>query len=96
MNYETQEELNYEVRELQKAFQKQNGTYFAKSENGKFQTGDKVIVHSRRGDIIGTITDFDINIMTWKEQAEIDYVEDGKTMTMLCVPLSKIEKIKEN
>ena len=87
------EELDYEMRELKKFFQKQNGKYHAKSSDGKFETGDKVIVHSKKGDIEGVIDDFGTHLMTWEETADVNYMKDGKEYTFLGVPLSKIEKI---
>lgn len=86
------EDMRYEMGELQKAFQKQNGTYHKKSENGEFQTGDKVVVHTRKGDIQGTISDFDMNFMTYEETAEVDFDDNGITKTLICCPLNKIEK----
>ena len=88
------EELDYDMRELQKAFQKQNGTYNATSEDGTLQTGDKVIVHTRKmGDIEGVIEDFGTHLMTWEETADIKYMKDGREWTMMSVPLNRIEKI---
>ena len=95
-SYEDDEELNYDMQQLQKAFQKQNGTYSATSSDGKFKTGDKVIVHTKKnGDIEGLIEDFGTNIMTWEEDCDIKYFDEnkGKEMTMLSVPLTRIEKI---
>ncbi len=88
-------ELDYDMEELKKAMQKSNGTYSAKSSDGQFQTGDKVIVHGRNQNIQGVISDFDINIMTHEENCDVDYDKngDGKMWTMIGVPLSAIEKI---
>ena len=92
---EDDEEVGYEMQQLQKAFQKQNGTYHATSSDGQFQTGDKVIVHSKKGDIHGVIEDFGTNIMTWEEDCDVTYFdkEKGKEMTMISIPLTKIEKV---
>lgn len=92
---EMEDELSYDMREFTKAMQKSNGTYHAKSSDGTFQTGDNVVVHSRlKGDIKGVITDFDVNFMTFEETADVDYQdENGKTFTLMSVPLSKIQKI---
>lgn len=92
---EQQDELSYDMREFMKAMQKEQGTYHAKSKDGKFQTGDKVIVHGRTQDIQGVIKDFDIHLMTWEETADVDYEKDGRTWTLLGCPLSKIEKVQE-
>ena len=44
--------MRCDMGELTKAFQKGNGTYQATSRDGKFKTGDKVVVHTRKGDIL--------------------------------------------
>ena len=90
---EADEEMRYDMGELSKAFQKANGTYQATSRDGKFKTGDKVLVHTRKGDIQGVISDFSENFMTYKETADVDFEEDGKTKTLISCPLDKIEKI---
>lgn len=90
---EADEEMRYDMGELSKAFQKSDGTYQATSRDGKFKTGDKVVVHTRKGDIQGVISDFSENFMTYKETADVDFEEDGKTKTLLSCPLDKIEKI---
>ena len=89
---EADEEMRYEMGELRKAFQKANGTYQATSRDGKFKTGDKVVVHTKKGDIQGVISDFSENFMTYKETADVDVEEDGKTKTLMSCPLDKIEK----
>lgn len=90
---EADEDMRYEMGELNKAFQKANDTYQATSSDGNFKTGDNVIVHTRKGDIEGVITDFDVNFMTYKETADVEYNENGRTRTLLGCPLDKIEKI---
>lgn len=90
---EADEEMRYDMGELTKAFQKSNGTYQATSRDGKFKTGDKVVVHTRKGDIQGVISDFSENFMTYKETADVDFEEDGKTKTLIGCPLDKIEKL---
>lgn len=91
-----QDELNYDMSELTKAMQKANGTYHAKSSDGKWQTGDRVIVHGRTKNIEGVIKDFDENIMTWEETCDVDFEEDGRTKTLIGVPLTRIEKVSAN
>lgn len=90
------DELNYDMRELSKAFQKANGTYHAKSSDGKWQTGDRVIVHGRTKNIEGTIKDFGENIMTWKEDCDVEFEENGQIKTLLGVPLDRIERVNPN
>lgn len=91
---EADEEMRYDMGEFTKAFQKANGTYQATSMDGKFKTGDKVIVHTRKGDIQGVISDFNENFMTYEETADVDFKENGKIKTLMCCPLNKIEKIR--
>ena len=90
------DELDYDMREFTKAMQKANGTYQAKSSDGKWQTGDRVIVHGRTKNIEGTIKDFGENIMTWKEDCDVDFEENGQIKTLLGVPLDRLEKISAN
>ena len=60
----------------------------------KFQKGDKVKVTQRNGKVIfGEIRDFDYNVCTFKKQYDVDYVDGGRMMTMLCVPEEAIEKV---
>lgn len=90
-------EMNYDLQQFQNAAQKANGTYKASSYDKSFSTGDKVIVHTKKGDIEGIISDFDTNMMSWDETADVDYYKDnGEKFTMLGVPLSRIEKVNEN
>ena len=91
---EADEEMRYDMGELTKAFQKANGTYQATSMDGKFKTGDKVVVHARKGDIQGVISDFSENFMTYEETADVDFEENGEIKTLMCCPLNKIEKIR--
>ena len=92
-----QDEMNYEMREFIKAMQQENGTYHATSQDGQFQTGDKVIVHGRNQDITGVIKDFGTHLMTWEETCDVNYDKngDGKMWTLMSVPLTKIEKASE-
>lgn len=90
------DELDYDMREFTKAMQQANGTYHAKSSDGKWQTGDRVIVHGRTKNIEGTIKDFGENIMTWKEDCDVDFEENGQIKTLLGVPLDRLEKISAN
>ena len=90
------DEMSYDMRELTKAMQQANGTYHAKSSDGQFQTGDKVIVHGRTQNIEGVIKDFGTHLMTWEETCDVDYQKDGKTWTLLSVPLNKVEKVTAN
>lgn len=90
------DELDYDMREFTKAMQQANGTYHAKSSDGKWQTGDRVIVHGRTKNIEGTIKDFGENIMTWKENCDVDFEENGQIKTLLGVPLDRLERVNPN
>lgn len=94
-NGDEDEETSYDMAQLQKAFQKENGTYHAKSSDGTFETGENVVMHTNKGDIEGVIDDFDINFMTYEETADVKYFDQAKNkeMTMIGVPLSKISKM---
>jgi len=93
---EQDDEMSYDMREYIKAMQQANGTYHAKSSDGQFQTGDKVIVHGRTQNIEGVIKDFGTHLMTWEETCDVDYQKDGKTWTLMSVPLNKVEKVTAN
>lgn len=59
-------------------------------EKTTFKMGDKVMVNTRRGQIEGIISSVDMNIMSWDDEYSVDYLKDGKTWTMICVPTSAI------
>ena len=58
-----------------------------------FKEGDKVIVHCKDGDINGTISEITMNLVTWKDEASVNYEKEGKTWKMLGVPMDKMEKV---
>ena len=88
---EADEEMRYDMGELIKAFQKANGTYQSTSRDGKFKTGDKVVVHTKKGDIQGVISDFSENFMTYEETAAVDFEEGGKKKTLIsCIMVLQI------
>lgn len=93
---EQDDELNYDMKEFIKAMQKANGTYHKTSSDGQWKTGDRVIVHGRNQTINGVIKDFGSNIMTWEEDCDVDYEKDGRTWTLLGVPLNKLERVQSN
>lgn len=90
------DELDYDMRQFTKAMQQANGTYHAKSSDGKWQTGDRVIVHGRTKNIEGTIKDFGENMMTWKEDCDVDFEENGQIKTLIGVPLDRLERVNPN
>lgn len=86
-------EMNYDLKNFEKAAQQDKGTYQASSSDNSFHIGDHVVVHAKRGDVEGVISDFDDNLMTGEEQVSVNYEKNGETWTMICIPISKIEKI---
>lgn len=53
--------------------------------------GTQVIVTMKNGTSIdGKIVDGDYNVCTFEKEYMIEYIKDGKTWTMLCVPESAI------
>lgn len=95
LDWETQQELNYDLHQFNKAAQQANGTYQATSQDGSLKTGDRVAFQTVNGLIDGIIVDFDINPMTGEETADVDYWRRDKAAkwTMLSIPLSKIQKL---
>ena len=95
LDWETQQELNYDMHQFNKAAQQANGTYQAASQDGSLKTGDRVAFQTVNGLIDGIIVDFDINPMTGEETADVDYWRRDKAAkwTMLSIPLSKIQKL---
>jgi len=60
----------------------------------RFNKGDKVMVTKRNGEVQnGVIRDADYNLCTYKNEYSVDYEEDGRTLTMICVPEEAIEKV---
>lgn len=85
---------NYDMEEFIKTMKKSNNTYNVTSSDKLLQTGDNVIVHTKKGDIKGVIDDFDISFTTFEETADVKFIdENGKEKLILGCPLSKIEKI---
>ena len=57
----------------------------------KFREGDKVIVHSKKGDFEGEISDFDYSVTTFEKQYDVE-TPDGHTT--IGVPENAIELIE--
>ena len=57
----------------------------------EFKEGQSVIVTTKKGKIVGTISSIDTNICTWETEYSVDYLKDGKTWTMIGVPARAIE-----
>ena len=58
----------------------------------RYTKGDKVMVTRRNGEVIsGVVVDADINLCTYKNEYCVDYEQDGRTLTMICVPEKAIE-----
>ena len=95
MDYEQEDELNYDLHQFKKAVQQANGTYKATSSDGSLKVGDRVTFQTKLGLMDGVIKDFGISDTTGEESADIDYWNRAKAekWTMLCVPISKIQKL---
>lgn len=53
----------------------------------KFVKGQLVRVTQKNGKTVeGTIRDWDYNVCTFEKEYSIDYLKDGKTWTMICIP----------
>lgn len=61
----------------------------------KFNKGDKVNVLRNNGNlyITGTISGTHTNFCTFKQEYDVDYEVDGKTLTMICIPEKNIQLI---
>ena len=55
LDWETQQELNYDLHQFNKAAQQANGTYQATSQDGSLKTGDRVAFQTVNGLIDGII-----------------------------------------
>lgn len=56
-----------------------------------FVKGQKVIVTTKKGKIEGTISSVNMNYCTMEVEYSVDYLKNGETWTMICIPLSAIE-----
>ena len=57
----------------------------------KFQRGASVVVTMRNGNKIeGKVKDAHVNFCTFKDQYDVEYYQDGKSMILICVPESAI------
>ena len=60
----------------------------------RYTKGDRVRVTRRNGEVVdGVVRNADINLCTYKNEYSVDYEEDGRTLTMICVPEEAIEKV---
>jgi len=60
----------------------------------RYTKGDRVRVTRRGGEVIdGVVRDAGINLCTYKNEYSVDYEDDGRTLTMICVPEEAIEKV---
>lgn len=61
----------------------------------EFKKGQSVIVTTKNGKIEGKISSVDTNICTWETEYSVEYLKDGKTWTMICVPARAIENLEK-
>ena len=60
----------------------------------RYTKGDRVRVTRRNGEVVdGVVRNADINLCTYKNEYSVDYEDDGRTLTMICVPEEAIEKV---
>ena len=50
-----------------------------------------VVVTTKNGKVEGTISGVDMNVCTFEVEYSVDYLKEGKTWTMICVPARAIE-----
>ena len=57
----------------------------------EFKKGQSVVVTTKKGKVEGTISCDDMNVCTFEVEYSVDYLKEGKTWTMICVPARAIE-----
>lgn len=57
----------------------------------EFKKGQSVVVTTKKGKIEGVISGTDMNVCTFETDYSVDYLKEGKTWTMICVPARAIE-----
>ena len=57
----------------------------------EFKKGQSVAVTTKKGKVEGTISCVDMNVCTFEVEYSVDYLKEGKTWTMICVPARAIE-----
>lgn len=57
----------------------------------EFKKDQSVVVTTKKGKVEGTISCVDMNVCTFEVEYSVDYLKEGKTWTMICVPARAIE-----
>lgn len=57
----------------------------------EFKKGQSVVVTTKNGKVEGTISGVDMNVCIFEADYSVDYLKEGKTWTMICVPARAIE-----
>lgn len=57
----------------------------------EFKKDQSVVVTTKNGKIKGVISSVDMNVCTFETEYSVDYLKEGKTWTMICVPARAIE-----
>lgn len=57
----------------------------------EFKKGQSVVVTTKNGKVKGIISSVDMNVCTFETDYSVDYLKEGKTWTMICVPARAIE-----
>jgi hypothetical protein len=60
-------------------------------KTAEFNKGQSVVVTTKNGKVEGAISSVDMNVCTFETEYSVDYLKDGKTWTMICVPARAIE-----
>lgn len=61
----------------------------------EFQKGQSVVVTTKSGKVEGIIKSVDTNLCTFDIEYSIDYLKDGKTLTIIGVPTKAIEVVEQ-
>mgnify|MGYP007098413554 FL=1 len=57
----------------------------------EFKKGHSVVVTTKNGKGEGNISGVDMIVCTFEVEYSVDYLKEGKTWTMICVPARAIE-----
>ena len=61
----------------------------------KFTKGQRVRVTRKNGEVVeGTVAGWDCNLCTFEREYDINYLEEGESWSMICVPEERIYSIE--
>lgn len=90
MKRDSKQRLFEVMGRLDKTFKPKLNEEAFRDKNFKFHEGDEVTFPKEGKQIDGVISDYDYHMMTWKPTYDIDYMQDGRKMTIIGVPEDKI------